>query len=159
MGDMTWWYFISKYVDFIDSFFFLAKKKFTHLSTLHVVHHGIMPFTSWFGIRFVGGGHTTFCGFLNMGVHIIMYFYYFMSSMGPSVQKSLWWKRYLTTLQLTQFVTFFVHACFPLLFHGALFFLLFANFYIQAYMKKGSRSSKKPEEKTDINANTPLKKD
>ena len=44
--------------------------------------------------RFVGGGHTTFCGFLNMGVHIIMYFYYFMSAMGPGVQKYLWWKRY-----------------------------------------------------------------
>ena len=81
--------------------------------------------------------------------------------------------RYLTTLQLTQFVTFFVHACFPLffecdfpkifsyviLFHGALFFLLFANFYIQAYMKKGSRTARKPVEKTDINANTPLKQD
>ena len=48
---MTWWYFISKYVDFFDSFFFLARKKFSHLSTLHVVHHCIMPFTSWFGIR------------------------------------------------------------------------------------------------------------
>jgi len=172
-ADMTWWYFFSKFIDFIDSFFFLFRKKFSHLSTLHVVHHGIMPLTSWFGIRFVGGGHTTFCGFLNMGVHIIMYFYYFMSSMGPSVQKYLWWKRYLTTLQLTQFVTFFVHACFPLffecdfpkifsyviLFHGALFFLLFANFYIQAYMKKGSKEARKPAEKTDINANTSLKQD
>ena len=50
-ADMTWWYFFSKYVDFFDSFFFLARKKFSHLSTLHVVHHCIMPFTSWFGIR------------------------------------------------------------------------------------------------------------
>ena len=44
-------------------------------------------------IRFVGGGHTTFCGFLNMGVHVVMYFYYLMSAMGPQVQKYLWWKR------------------------------------------------------------------
>jgi len=172
-ADMTWWYFFSKFIDFIDSFFFLGRKKFSHLSTLHVVHHGIMPLTAWSGVKWVGGGHTTFGGFLNMGVHIVMYFYYFMSSMGPSVQKYLWWKRYLTTLQLTQFVAFFIHACFPLffecdfpkifsyviLFHGALFFLLFANFYIQAYMKKGSRTARKPVEKTDINANTPLKQD
>ena len=47
----------------------------------------------WELCRFVGGGHTIFCGFLNMGVHIVMYFYYFMSAMGPSVQKYLWWKR------------------------------------------------------------------
>jgi len=171
-ADMTWWYFFSKYVDFFDSFFFLARKKFTHLSTLHVVHHCIMPFTSWFGIRFVGGGHTTFCGFLNMGVHIIMYFYYFMSTMGPSVQKYLWWKRYLTKLQMGQFVTFFIHACFPLfiecdfpkifsyviLFHGAMFFVLFANFYIQSYIKKGKRKEEL-KKKTDENANHSIKQD
>ena len=54
--------------------------------------------------------------------------------------------RYLTTMQLVQFATFFIHATFPLfiecdfpkyysyviLFHGAMFFALFSNFYIQA---------------------------
>jgi len=162
--NMTWWYFFSKYIDYLDSIFFVLRKKFSHLSTLHVVHHGIMPFTAWWGIRFVGGGHTTFCGFLNMGVHVVMYFYYFLSAFGPKVQKYLWWKRYLTTLQLVQFVTFFLHATFPLfvecdfpkifsyviIFHGAMFFLLFLNFYIKAYLRKGD---KKGAAKTDINAN------
>jgi hypothetical protein len=48
---MTWWYFFSKYIDYLDSIFFVLRKKFSHLSTLHVVHHGIMPFTAWWGIR------------------------------------------------------------------------------------------------------------
>jgi len=151
--DMTWWYFFSKFIDYFDSVFFLLRKKWSHLSTLHVIHHGIMPLTAWSGVKWVGGGHTTFVGFLNMGVHVFMYFYYFMSSFGPSVQPYLWWKRYLTTMQLVQFATFFIHATFPLfiecdfpkyysyviLFHGAMFFALFLNFYIQAYVNKDKK--------------------
>lgn len=50
-ADMTWWYFFSKFIDYFDSFFFVLRKKWGHLSTLHVVHHGIMPFTAWWGIK------------------------------------------------------------------------------------------------------------
>ena len=107
---MTWWYFFSKFTDFFDTIFFVLRKKFNQCSTLHVVHHGIMPFTTWWVVRytiiqlfkqisyclysrFVGGGQSLFGGFLNMGVHVIMYFYYFMSAFGPAVQKHLWWKK------------------------------------------------------------------
>merc|ERR1712226_749335 len=55
-------------------------------------HHAMMPMVSWIFLKFVGGGHSTFFMFLNMGVHVVMYFYYLMSSMGPEVQKYLWWK-------------------------------------------------------------------
>jgi len=164
-ADMTWWYHFSKYVDYLDSFFFILRKKYSQLSTLHVVHHGIMPFTTWWGIRYVGGGHTTFCGFLNMGIHTIMYFYYFLSAFGPKVQKYLWWKKYLTRLQMIQFATFFLHAIQPIfidcgfpvifsyiiLFHGGMFFVLFANFYIQNYLKKGL----KKDEKSSANGSSP----
>jgi len=166
-ADMVWWYFFSKFVDYLDSIFFVLRKKFSHLSTLHVIHHGIMPLTAWSGIKWVGGGHTTFCGFLNMGVHVVMYFYYLMSAMGPQVQKYLWWKRYLTTMQLVQFATFFIHASLPLfiecdfprvysyviLFHGGLFFLLFANFYIQSYISKNTRTSKSGVHSNGVLAN------
>ncbi|EDO27351.1 predicted protein [Nematostella vectensis] len=36
----------------------------------------------------------------NSFIHVIMYLYYGLSAMGPSVQKYLWWKRYLTKMQL-----------------------------------------------------------
>jgi hypothetical protein len=37
---------------------------------------------------------------LNCFVHIVMYFYYMVSALGPEYRKYLWWKKYLTSLQL-----------------------------------------------------------
>ena len=39
---------------------------------------------------------------INCFVHIIMYSYYFLSGLGPSVQKYLWWKKYVTVLQMVR---------------------------------------------------------
>jgi hypothetical protein len=48
----------------------------------------------------ISGGHGTFSNLVNNIVHIIMYFYYMLSAMGPQYQKYLWWKKHLTLLQL-----------------------------------------------------------
>ena len=49
--NMAWLFYISKFFDFADSIFFVLKKKFSHLSFLHVFHHGIMPLETWWGPR------------------------------------------------------------------------------------------------------------
>jgi len=148
--NLAWIFYISKFIDFADSIFFVLKKKFTHLSFLHVFHHGIMPFQTWWGPRFVGGGHGGFAAFFNAGVHTVMYLYYFLSAFGPKMQPFLWWKRYLTRLQMVQFVCVFFHALLPLVLdcgypkivplamcaNAVAFFVLFANFYFFAYVKK-----------------------
>lgn len=140
-------YYLSKFVDFFDSFFFVVRKKFDHLSTLHVVHHCIMPWACWFGPKFVGGGHSGFGPFLNSGVHVVMYLYYFLSACGPRVRKHLWWKKYLTTLQMVQFVVVTIHQLQPLFFDCdypralailmificVLFWILFLGFYRKEY--------------------------
>lgn len=46
------------------------------------------------------GGHSTFFAMLNTFVHIVMYFYYMLSAMGPDYQKYIWWKKYLTAFQM-----------------------------------------------------------
>ena len=48
---MGWVFYVSKFLDMFDSIFFVLKKKFTHLSFLHVFHHGIMPFETWWGTK------------------------------------------------------------------------------------------------------------
>lgn len=39
-------------------------------------------------------------GALNTFVHVIMYMYYFLAALGPRIQKYLWWKKYITVMQL-----------------------------------------------------------
>ncbi|CAH0384216.1 unnamed protein product [Bemisia tabaci] len=154
--DMCWWYYFSKFTEFFDTFFFIMRKKYNQVSTLHVIHHGIMPMSVWFGVKFTPGGHSTFFGLLNTFVHIVMYFYYMLAAFGPQVQKYLWWKKYLTVLQLVQFVLIMVHA-FQLLFiscdypkafvwwigaHAVLFYFLFTDFYKQSYAKGQKAAAK-----------------
>ncbi|KAG8329897.1 Elongation of very long chain fatty acids protein 7 [Homalodisca vitripennis] len=89
-------------------------------------------------------------GLVNSFVHVCMYSYYFLSSLGPSVQAYLWWKPYITRLQLAQFVfvvTFLLSLMFrecdiPQFFvtymtlNAIVFLYLFTKFYINAYTKK-----------------------
>nr|CAH7747780.1 unnamed protein product [Callosobruchus chinensis] len=118
-----------------------------------------MPMSVWFGVKFTPGGHSTFFGFLNTFVHIIMYGYYFLAALGPQYQKYLWWKKYLTALQMVQFILVMVHA-FQLLFidcdypkafvwwigmHAVMFYFLFSNFYKQTYHKKDKKGKVKVE--------------
>ena len=37
---------------------------------------------------------------LNSFIHVLMYTYYGLAGLGPHMQKYLWWKRYLTRIQL-----------------------------------------------------------
>jgi len=41
-----------------------------------------------------------FVGMVNSFIHTLMYVYYGLAAIGPSMQKYLWWKRYMTKLQL-----------------------------------------------------------
>lgn len=59
-----------------------------------------MPFSVWMGVKFAPGGHSTFFALLNTFVHIVMYFYYMVAAMGPQFQKYIWWKKYLTSMQM-----------------------------------------------------------
>ncbi|CAL8344910.1 unnamed protein product [Lota lota] len=151
MAATCWLYYFSKFIEMLDTIFFVLRKKNSQVTFLHVYHHSIMPFTWWFGVRFAGGGLGTFHALLNSIVHVIMYTYYGLTALGPSFQKYLWWKKYLTSIQLIQFVMVTTHICqyfflkdcpyqFPVFIYiiglyGLIFLLLFLNFWYHAYTK------------------------
>jgi len=62
-----------------------------------------MPIICWFGARFLPGGHGAIGGIINTFVHTIMYFYYMVSAMGPRYAKIIFWKKYLTAIQMVVF--------------------------------------------------------
>lgn len=46
------------------------------------------------------GEQAVFLGFMNAFVHVVMYSYYFLAALGERVRPYLWWKKYLTALQI-----------------------------------------------------------
>nr|QWC69491.1 fatty acid elongase 3 [Tigriopus californicus] len=149
MAFSTYLYFCMKFVEFLDTIFFILRKKDSQVSFLHVAHHAIMAVYMWPIVRFMPGGHGSLAGLLNSFVHIIMYGYYFMAALGPRFKRFLWWKRYLTWLQMVQFFVIAIHSVQLLVVEDCgypweyayvvlalmVFFLTqFANFYVQSYL-------------------------
>ncbi|XP_026032706.1 elongation of very long chain fatty acids protein 4-like [Astatotilapia calliptera] len=98
-----WRYFISKGIEYLDTVFFILRKKFNQVTFLHVYHHCSMFTLWWIGIKWVAGGQSFFGAHMNAMIHVLMYLYYGLASCGPKIQKYLWWKKYLTIIQMIQF--------------------------------------------------------
>ncbi|XP_017277851.1 elongation of very long chain fatty acids protein 1a isoform X1 [Kryptolebias marmoratus] len=152
MVRVAWLFYFSKFIELLDTVFFVLRKKQSQITFLHVFHHSFMPWSWWWGVTLTpAGGMGSFHAMVNAAVHVIMYTYYGLSAAGPRFQKYLWWKKHMTAIQLTQFVLISVHISqyyvmeecyyqFPLWIHliwmyGFFFFLLFSNFWVQAYIK------------------------
>ena len=136
--------------------FFILRKKSSQLTFLHVYHHSSMFLFWWVGARFVPGGSALSGAMVNCFVHVVMYAYYGLAAMGPKVQlKFLWWKKYLTILQLIQFTTGVVLGLNAILTgcqftrwmqyvfvgYAFSFIVLFGKFYRTAYSSSSSKNS------------------
>lgn len=155
-------FFHTRYLEFFDTFFFVLRKKNSQISFLHVFHHAIVPTLMYIGLKFYPLPFNSLLPSTNMFVHIIMYAYYGLATFGPEVQRYLWWKKYLTTMQISQFVLLIIHCAhafilsgrpdckYPLtmvvinFFIGLTFLTLFVSFYRQTYRnnQRTSRSAK-----------------
>ncbi|XP_044150287.1 elongation of very long chain fatty acids protein 2 [Bufo gargarizans] len=153
VAKVLWWYYFSKAVEFMDTIFFVLRKKNSQITFLHVYHHATMFNIWWCVMNWIPCGQSFFGPTLNSFIHVLMYSYYGLSVI-PSMHKYLWWKKYLTQAQLIQFLLTISHTLsavvkpcgFPF---GCLIFqssymttlvILFVNFYLKAYKAKPSKS-------------------
>lgn len=145
-----WLFLLSRLVEWLDTIFFVLRKKEQQVTKLHVFHHSFVPLISWTYLKFHPGYTVAFFPLVNTFVHTIMYAYYLLATFGPQMAPYLWWKRYLTSLQIAQFVAILVQlASIPLSSHaqcqyprsflmvafsGAVLFLwLFYTYYLDTY--------------------------
>lgn len=82
--------------------FFVLRKKQNQVSFLHVYHHTGMVLLTWHGVKYLPGGHSVFMGALNSFVHVVMYCYYLITALNPKYKNNLWWKKYITQLQIVR---------------------------------------------------------
>jgi len=101
---------------------------------------------------FSGGGQPLSLGIINSFVHVIMYGYYFLTSFKPELKQSIWWKKHITQIQMIQFAILIIHHLLPLYyecafpkalsaivaFQNIFMLIMFADFYVKAYIKKKS---------------------
>eukprot|EP01122_Echinamoeba_exundans_P009463 TRINITY_DN3359_c0_g1_i1.p1 TRINITY_DN3359_c0_g1~~TRINITY_DN3359_c0_g1_i1.p1 ORF type:complete len:276 (+),score=67.76 TRINITY_DN3359_c0_g1_i1:996-1823(+) len=100
-GPLFYWiyvFYLSKIYELLDTVILVLKKK--QLIFLHVYHHAATLLLVWWCLHLNIPVQWIAC-VLNALVHIPMYYYYFVTTFGMSP----WWKKYLTQLQIIQFVT------------------------------------------------------
>lgn len=155
-----WLFLLSRLIEWLDTVFFVLRKKERQVSKLHVFHHSFVPMFCWVYLKFLPGYTVAFFPYVNSFVHTIMYSYYFLATFGPKIQPYLWWKRHLTSMQIIQFVLILIQlASIPLstneqcqyprgfllvAFAGAILFLwLFYTYYMETYNINQKKSSSK----------------
>ena len=99
-GHMHMIYYINMFFkvwEFLDTFILAIRKK--PIGFLHAYHHAATLILTWNQLMEHSAPQWVPI-VINLWVHVIMYYYYALSALKIRV----WWKKYLTTLQISQFI-------------------------------------------------------
>jgi fatty acid elongase 3 len=101
LGFWSYVYYLSKFYEMADTVVLALKKR--PLEFLQMYHHASIVMLCWSWLN--GGWTLHWYGMVcNTTVHTFMYYYFAQQTL----KRRVWWKKYLTMGQLTQFSTVFI---------------------------------------------------
>jgi len=161
MAKALWLFYLSKIIEFGDTYIMAIKKNYHQISFLHVYHHSSIFVIWWVTVRFAPGGDAYFSAALNALVHVFMYAYYLWATFAgkpkgpkPTWKEPAYYKQFITTGQMGQFCLMLFQSiydivypplrfprfcCWMLFFYMFTMLALFANFYYQTYSEAGTK--------------------
>lgn len=169
IGFILYIFYMSKILDFMDTVFIIAEKRWTQLSFLHVYHHFSIFLFYWLNLNVGYDSDVYLTIVLNGLIHTLMYTYYFVSLHMNGTK--IWWKPALTMGQMTQFVVMNLQAGYLIstecsyfpqnitkayLYYIVTLLALFMHFFILDNFYKPKKSSKDGKDGKDAK-NTSLK--
>lgn len=101
-GALEFWsyiYYLSKFYELLDTFLQLIRGRYPPHYLLHAYHHSGVLMMCWAWLEYRPSLRHIGLMF-NVFVHIPMYYYFYLKS--RSIDP--WWKRYVTKLQIVQFM-------------------------------------------------------
>ncbi|CAH1380763.1 unnamed protein product [Tenebrio molitor] len=103
-----YYYLLLKYFDLVETVFYVLRRKERQISFLHVYHHIGVLVAAWVSGKYFPGGQAIYVALYNTLIHSIMYVYYLFSAWNPNYSKDIWWKKYVTLLQIVQHCLIFI---------------------------------------------------
>ncbi|CAH1709081.1 unnamed protein product [Chironomus riparius] len=143
-----WWFIVLRLSEFLETIFFILRKKFNQVSILHVYHHISVPFLLWIFMINSGGRMELYLAILNSVVHVVMYGYYFLSSFQKYQKYTIFAKPFITAIQIAQLSVLLIHSVVALLpgcnaswlfifqvINFLILIFMFLKFYFKSYLK------------------------
>ena len=155
IATIIWYTYILKLIDYVETGVFVLRKKNRQISFLHLYHHVSSSAMGWFITKYFAHGMSLVVPVINCAIHVVMYIYYLLASIGPNVQSHLQpIKPIITVAQMVQFVALIgisVQAFLPschgvkvqavvLIVNLIINFILFYNFYKKTYSSKKTKA-------------------
>lgn len=146
-------YWISKFVELMDTIYMILRHKSRQISFLHVWHHSsITMLADWAYTRASWPAIVPVIA-LNSTVHVFMYGYYFLTAVYPL--HDFTWKKRITQFQIIQFLIAILQAVYGYLYrgfcvysmlYGVIMLALFGNYYYHAFIVVKKNKTKQEKE-------------
>ncbi|KAL2633827.1 hypothetical protein R1flu_005306 [Riccia fluitans] len=153
MNLLIYVFYMSKLYEFMDTAIMLVRRNLRQVTYLHLYHHTSISMIWWILCYRSPGADAYFSAAFNSAIHVAMYFYYLLAAIVGKDEKRrrkyLFWGKYLTIMQMLQFLSFIAQAIYclynpevypkgvgrMLFFYSCSLLAFFGNFFVNKYRR------------------------